>query len=355
LKSRKALVFIFALGGLLTIVSPLVSANRASASLPTEPARKTSLVEKDGMVLIPSGTFWMGCEEPSFNDVRPWHQVHLDSFWIDKTEVTNDQFAKFVKATGYKTVAERPPSAKEFPNAPKEKLVAGALVFTPTKNKVPLTDSYLWWQYVPGACWRHPDGPGSDIKNFGNYPVVQITFADAEAYAKWAHKRLPTEAEFEYAARGGLDRNWYAWGNKLKVDQHWQANIWQGRFPYHNSGADDYVFTAPVGHYPANGYGLHDMIGNVWEWCSDWYSANYYETLPKDSVSENPKGPSKPNDPNEPKALKKVQRGGSFLCSDDYCGRYLVGARGKGEISSPCSNVGFRCVKDAPKAVKTKG
>ncbi len=301
---------------------------------------------KDGMVWIPGGTFYMGCEDPSFVDAKPVHQVHVDGFWIDKCEVSNEDFARFVKATNYKTVSERKPDAKDFPGAPPENLVPGSLVFTPPAHPVSKRSHYVWWRYVPGASWKHPDGPQSNIDSLAKYPVVQIAYEDACAYAKWAHKRLPTEAEFEYAARGGLDRKLYSWGNELKPEGKWLANLWQGNFPNQNTAEDAYKGTSPCASFPPNGYGLYDMTGNVWEWCSDWYRADYYASLAKNAITKNPKGPPDSNDPYEEGVAKKVQKGGSFLCTDQYCARYLVGARGKGEPSSGCSNTGFRCVRN---------
>ena len=298
------------------------------------------------MVWIPAGTFWMGCEESSFIDAQPIHQVHVDGFSLDKTLVTNEQFAQFVRATGYKTVAERKPDAKDFPGAPPENLVPGALVFTPPFKPVSLSSHYRWWRYVPGASWRHPEGPASNLNGRWQYPVVQVAWDDAVAYPKWAGKRLPTEAEFEYAARGGLDRKLYSWGDDFKPAGKWRANIWQGSFPSSNTAEDGFRSTSPVGSFPSNGYGLFDMTGNAWEWCSDWYRADYYNSFAKESVTSNPRGPDDSFDPNEPNVPKRVQRGGSFLCTDQYCARYLVGARGKGEPSSGCSNVGFRCARD---------
>lgn len=288
----------------------------------------------------------MGCADPSFIDTQPLHRVHIDSFRLDKTLVTNEQFARFVHATGYETIAERQPQAKDFPGAPPENLVAGALVFTTPIHTVSLSSHYQWWRYVHGANWRHPEGPKSNIDGKGYYPVVQVAYPDACAYAKWAHKRLPTEAEFEYAARGRLEGKQFSWGDELKADGKWQANIWQGKFPSNNSKEDGFTGTAPVGSFPANGYGLYDMTGNVWEWCSDWYRADYYKSFSSAQIANNPTGPMDSLDPFEKNVPKRVQRGGSFLCSDQYCARYLVGARGKGEPSSGCSNVGFRCAQD---------
>jgi formylglycine-generating enzyme required for sulfatase activity len=319
----------------------------ARSNSDSEKSAVKDLKESKGMILLPAGTFWMGCDEASFNDARPVHKVHVNQFWIDKTEVTNEQFAKFVEATGYKTIAEIKPSAKDFPDAPPENLVAGAVVFTPPVHTVSKHSHYNWWHYVPGANWRHPEGPQSNIKQRMHHPVVHIAWPDAVAYAKWAGKRLPSEAEFEYATRGGLDRKQFSWGNDFKPKGKWQANLWQGLFPYKNTGEDGFVTTSPVATFPANGYGLYDLTGNVWEWCSDWYRPDYYQTCVDKKIENNPPGPEDSADPNEPSVPKRVQRGGSFLCTDQYCARYLAGARGKGEPSSGSSNVGFRCVKDS--------
>ena len=311
----------------------------------------------EGMVWIPSGEFSMGSDLASeaicglpgtTKDSQPVHRVYVDGFWMDKTEVTNEQFEKFVKATKYITVAERAPTAAEFPTAPPENLVAGSVVFTPPDHLVSLEDHYQWWSYVKGANWRHPLGPNSDIKGKEKYPVVQIAYEDAVAYAKWAGKRLPTEAEFEFAARGGLEGKLYAWGNELKPGGKWMANIFQGQFPYKDTGEDGFAGIAPVAQFPTNGYGLYDMAGNVWEWCSDWYRPDYYAQLASaGGVTRNPQGPDSPFDPSEPTEKKRVLRGGSFLCSDQYCTRYMVGTRGKGEISSGSNHLGFRCVESA--------
>jgi len=208
-----------------------------------------------------------------------------------------------------------------------------------------LNNRYQWWNYIHGADWRHPEGPGSNIKGKDNYPVVHIAWEDAQAYAKWAGKRLPTEAEWEFAARGGKTGKLYAWGNQFKPEGNWMANTYQGKFPQQDNGTDGYTGIAPVSKFPANAYGLYDMAGNVWEWCNDWYRADYYEML-SGKVSSNPRGPQVPFDPAEPNERKKVQRGGSFLCTDQYCTRYMVGTRGKGEYRSASNHVGFRCVRD---------
>jgi formylglycine-generating enzyme required for sulfatase activity len=299
-----------------------------------------------GMVWIPAGEFWMGSDEPKFTDARPWHRVRLSGYWIDKNLVTNAQFVRFVAATHYVTVAERKPKAEDFPNAPPELLVPGSVVFTPTSHPVPLDNGMQWWAYVAGANWRHPQGLTSTIKGRANYPVVHIAYEDAEAYAKWAGKRLPTEAEFEYAERGGLDRAPYAWGKEFTPGGKFMANTFQGHFPEKDTGEDGHIGASPVGSYKPNGYGLYDMSGNVWEWTSDWYRPDYYETLAANgSVALNPKGPADSIDPSERGIPKRVQRGGSFLCSDQYCSRYMPGGRGKGEPSTGTNHLGFRLVK----------
>lgn len=332
---------------------PLTLLVAASVTYPDDGAAKSlgkdySVVRKltqNGMIAVPAGTFWMGCKDESFKDTKPIHQVHVDKFLMDKTEVTNQEFSEFVKATGYKTVAERIPEAKDFPGAPPENLVPGALVFTAPVERVSKSNHYSWWRYVPGACWQHPEGPESNLDGRWNHPVVQVAWEDATAYAKWAGKRLPTEAEFEYAARGGLDRKLFSWGDEFKPGGKWRANVWQGIFPYQNNAEDGFLTTAPVCSFEPNGFGLYDLTGNVWEWCSDWYRFDYYEQFADGKVVNNPQGPSDSFDPAEPGVAKRAQRGGSFLCTDQYCARYLVGARGRGEPSSGCSNVGFRCVQ----------
>lgn len=299
-----------------------------------------------GMVWIPGGTFTRGSDNPKMRDAHPPHRVAVDGFWMDRTAVTNEQYAEFVAATGYVTVAERTPDAKDFPGAPRENLIAGSVVFTPPKGAVPLDNHFRWWNYVKGADWRHPDGPESDLQGRARHPVVQIAWEDAIAYAKWAGKRLPTEAEFEFAARGGLDRKKFAWGDELKPGGQWMANIWQGRFPYENTEEDGFRATAPVGSFPPNGYGLYDVAGNVWQWCGDWYRPDYYAKLAAAKhVVRNPPGPTDSHDPAEPGTPKRVMRGGSYLCTDQYCTAYEVGARGKGAPDSGTNHVGFRSVK----------
>jgi len=300
----------------------------------------------EGMVWIPAGEFSMGSEEEMFTDARPIHRVALNGFWMDKTEVTNAQFTKFVDATGYVTMAERKPKAEDFPGAPPEKLVAGSIVFTPPKDAVPLDNYMQWWAYLEGANWRHPEGPQSDLKGRENHPVVHIAYDDALAFAKWAGKRLPTEAEFEWAARGGLDRKKYVWGDEFKPDGKFRANSFQGNFPNKNTAEDGFVASAPVGSFEPNAFGLFDVAGNVWEWCSDWYRADYYQTLFKTGVARNPTGPHESSDPSEPGVAKHVTKGGSFLCTDQYCSRYMPGGRGKEATDTGTNHLGFRLVRD---------
>lgn len=308
-----------------------------------------------GMVWIPGGSFTRGSDNPVLRDARPIHEVTVDGFWLDRTTVTNEQFARFVRATGYITVAERTPDAKDFPGAPPENLVAGSLVFTPTPRPVSLHNHLQWWRYVKGADWRHPEGPDSNLHGRENYPVLQVAWEDAVAYAEWSGKRLPTEAEFEYAARGGLENKKYTWGDELKPHGRWMANIWQGQFPYKNTAEDGHKAAAPVGSFPANGYGLHDMAGNVWQWCADWYRHDYYSTLAAGTQPVvNPQGPESSHDPSEPGVAKRVMRGGSYLCTDQYCTAYEVGARGKGAADSGTNHLGFRCVMSAATAAKRR-
>jgi formylglycine-generating enzyme len=344
--------------------SPIVAAStatpppRAANYLPTIPnSVPPPSSAPDGMAWIPGGEFSMGAQDsPDMNEVgmqattdsRPIHRVFVDGFWMDATDVTNEEFASFVKATRYVTVAERKPRAEDFPGAPPENLVAGSVVFSPTDHAVPLKDHFQWWSYVEGADWRHPLGPKSNIKGKEKYPVVHIAYEDAAAYAEWAGKRLPTEAEWEFAARGGLSGKAFVWGDHFRPNGKWMANTYQGKFPVKGTdkGDDGFVGIAPVAQYPPNGYGLYDMAGNVWQWTSDWYRPDYYARLAAvGGVARNPQGPASPFDPSEPTERKKVHRGGSFLCTDQYCSRYIVGTRGKGEVSTGTNHLGFRCVK----------
>jgi formylglycine-generating enzyme len=307
-----------------------------------------------GMVLVPGGEFSMGAPNPvgirhggqlPMDDCRPIHRVRVRAFYMDAHEVTNAQFAAFVAATGYVTLAEKAPTAEEFPDAPPELLVPGSVVFSPPAHPVALGDHLQWWRFVPGANWRHPEGPGSSSDGRENEPVVHIAWEDAAAYARWAGKRLPTEAEWEFAARGGLSGNMYAWGNQFTPGGRHMANTFQGEFPAMDLATDGFSGIAPVGQYPSNGYGLYDMAGNVWEWCADWYHHDYYRTLNGDEAVVDPQGPPESYDPAEPGVPKKVHRGGSYLCTDQYCTRYMMGTRGKGEWRTGTNHVGFRCVR----------
>jgi formylglycine-generating enzyme required for sulfatase activity len=311
----------------------------------------------EGMKLIPGGTFSMGGVNPAgmqegghetMNDARPVHQVYVDAFYMDETEVTNGQFAAFVNATGYITVAEKKPTKEEFPGAPEDKLIAGSIVFTPPATKVQLDDYMQWWRYEPGADWKHPTGASSSIQGKENYPVVHISWQDAVAYARWANKRLPTEAEWEFAARGGKAGELYPWGNQLNPEQRWMANTFQGSFPNYDEAKDGFLGIAPVKKFQPNAFGLYDVAGNVWEWCEDWYNEEYYGKLSDSSTTRNPTGADVSFDHTEPGSKKKVQRGGSYLCTDQYCTRYMSGTRGKAEWRSASNHVGFRCVRSVP-------
>jgi len=301
-----------------------------------------------GMVWVPGATYQMGCADCGAPDAVPIHPVVVDGFWMDETPVTNAAFAAFVKATGYVTIAERKPDPKDFPDARPEALVPGSAVFWPPRHPVELDDHLAWWRYVPGAHWKQPEGPGSTVDDRADHPVVHVAWDDAVAYAGWVGKRLPTEAEYEHAARGRLRSARFAWGRELKPKGRWAANIWQGQFPSENRAEDGYARTSPVKAFPSNGYGLFDMGGNVWQWCADWYRPDYFESLSKQGgVSRDPRGPADSLDPHEPGVKKRVQKGGSFLCSERYCSRYFLGSRGKGAPDSGSSNVGFRCVKSS--------
>ena len=312
------------------------------------------IISKDGMVWIPSGKFLMGSDNyKSRKDEIPIHKVYVDGFWMDKTEVTNDQFALFVNATGYVTTAERIPDWNELkkelpPDTPKPEdslLKAGSLVFVPSKGPVKLNGYENWWKWEPETSWKYPKGPNSSIEGKGNHPVVHISWYDAQAYATWIGKRLPTEAEWEWAARGGRNGVKYPWGNEPVNQGEPKTNSWEGSFPYENKQRDLFFYTAPVASFEPNNFGLHDMAGNVWEWCSDWYSYNYYSEI-KPSETINPKGPEKPYDPFQPYLKQKVMRGGSFLCNDSYCSGYRVASRMKSSPDTGLQHTGFRLVKD---------
>jgi formylglycine-generating enzyme required for sulfatase activity len=317
------------------------------ANLYNSSKRETSLSHHN-MVYIPGGVFDMGGDnKQAFPDEFPKHKVVLDGFWMDCTEVTNAQFAEFVSATHYVTTAEKVIDWEELkkqlpPNTTKPadtELQPAALVF-----KIPANDNEFWWKIVPGANWKHPEGPNSSIVGKDNYPVVQISWDDAQAYCQWAHKRLPTEAEWEYAARGKLKNKIYTWGNEQINQGIAKANSWQGNFPIKNTNEDTFIKLAPVKSFASNGYGLYDMAGNVWEWCQDWYDANYYLTVAKGV--KNPHGPSKGYDPEDTSAQKRTIRGGSFLCNDGYCSGYRNARRMKETPDTGMEHIGFRCVSD---------
>ena len=306
-----------------------------------------------GMARIEAGEFMMGATDgEGSSDELPLHKIKLHGFWMDKTEVTNREFGAFVQSTHYLTTAETAPDWEELkkqlpPGTPKpaaDLLVASSLVFTPPSHAVDLHDVAQWWTWVKGADWRHPDGPGSSIEGKDNYPVVHISWYDAAAYAKWAGKRLPTEAEWEYAARGGKKDESYPWGTDGIEQGRPKANTWQGSFPWRNSDWDGFAGLAPVASFDENGYGLYDMAGNVWEWCSDWYDPGYYSECR--STCTDPTGPARSRDPMEPSVPKKVVRGGSFLCNAAYCKGYRVSSRMKSSPDTGLENTGFRCVAD---------
>lgn len=308
-------------------------------------------VSKEGMVWIEGGTFQMGGDNSQAGpDEHPKHRVELTGFWIDVTEVTNKQFADFVKATGYVTTAERKPNWEEIkkqlpPGTPPPDpsvMVPSSLVFKATDREVGLQDYLQWWEWKTGANWRTPRGDKS--KSIASHPVVHVSLEDALAYCEWAGKRLPTEAEWEFAARGGLSNNIYPWGNEPVNMGKPKANIWEGKFPYQNTLTDKFYLSSPVKSFQPNGYGLYDMAGNVWEWCTDLYHFAYYKDVARGVV--NPKGPEKSFDPDEPLAVKHVLRGGSFLCNDSYCSGYRVARRMKSTGDTSSEHVGFRCVSD---------
>lgn len=312
----------------------------------THEARGQAHAPAAGMVFVPAGSFAMGSDR-HYPEEAPVHRVALDGFWMDRMAVTNRQFAAFVEATGHVTLAERAPRAEDYPGAPAEMLKPGSLCFQPPPGAVDLRRPYAWWAFVHGADWRHPDGPESGIEDRLDHPVVHVAHEDAVAYARWAGKDLPTEAEWEYAARGGLDGADYAWGDELAPDGRHLANTWQGTFPWQNLAEDGFTGTAPTGSFPANAYGLHEMIGNVWEWTVDWYAAH----RPSDTsccTLDNPRGGGREAsvDPATPETPipRKVIKGGSFLCAPNYCQRYRPAARLAQPIDSATCHIGFRCV-----------
>jgi formylglycine-generating enzyme len=300
------------------------------------------------MAWIPGGTFLMGSEH-HYLEERPVHRVTVDGFWIDRAPVTNERFARFVEETGHRTFAEIPPDPEQYPGALPEMLYAGSLVFVKPSQRPDPRAGVTWWHYVRGADWRHPQGPDSSIERRKRHPVVHVTHADAEAFARWEGKTLPSEAEWEFAARGGLDGAVYAWGTEFLAGHRHLANTWQGEFPWQSFVQDGFEGTSPVGAFPPNGYGLFDMIGNVWEWTSDWYRPTHpAEAVKACCIPTNPLGPrlEESYDPSMPdiKIPRKVLKGGSHLCAPNYCRRYRPAARFPEPIDTSTCHVGFRCI-----------
>lgn len=323
-------------------------------SSPSKKIKKdiTSTELSKGMVWIPEGQFLMGSEGPQARpDEGPVHMVKVNGFWIDQTEVTNSQFASFVEATGYITTAEKAVDWEEMkkqlpPETPKPHdslLQAASLTFKSTNGPVDLNNYATWWEWKPKANWRQPRGKGSSIEGKEDHPVVHVSWDDANAYAQWAGKRLPTEAEWEWAARGGLKDKKYPWGDEDIAEGNTKANSWEGSFPYDNINKDLFFYSAPVKSFEANGYGLYDMAGNVWEWCSDWYHYDYYKTL-ENKTTSNPQGPGESYDPYNPYIAQRIIRGGSFLCNDTYCSGYRVASKMKSSPDTGSQHTGFRCV-----------
>jgi len=300
------------------------------------------------MAWIPGGTYRMGSDR-HYPEEAPVHQVSVDGFWIDRTPVTNREFRKFVAATGYVTFAEKTPDPKDYPGALPKMLRAGSLVFTPPNKPVDLRNIGNWWRFTFGADWRHPYGPKSSISGLDDHPVVHVAYCDAEAYANWAGKQLPTEAEWEFAARGRLDGAEFSWGDEFTPGGRHMANTWQGAFPHENLTHDGYRRTSPVDAFPPNAYGLNDMIGNVWEWTSDWFSQKHEGDAAKACcVPQNPRGGAQEAsyDPQQPESLipRKVLKGGSHLCAPNYCRRYRPAARHPEPVDTSTSHVSFRCI-----------
>jgi formylglycine-generating enzyme len=349
------MIFLNSTALFLACLAPFAAATGIAGVVPAAPP---------GMIRIPGGEFTMGSDDPlARKNEQPPHRVRVSGFWMDETPVTNEQFGRFVKATGYATLAERKPEWEELrkqlpPDTPKPDdslLVAGSMVFIPTSGPVDLARMENFWQWVPGASWRHPEGPQSDLAGRDTHPVVHIAWEDAAAYAKWAGKRLPTEAEWEFAARGGTSGGRYYWGGEFKPNGKYMANTWNGSFPYQNTREDGFERTSPVRSYPANGYGLYDMAGNVWNWCADWYLPDSHAERVTGPVCSDPQGPRHVSGRLQP---MRVTKGGSFLCHPDYCASYRPSARRGLSPDTGMSHVGFRCVADGPPPVgdaKTRG
>jgi formylglycine-generating enzyme len=310
-----------------------------------EPAA-APLTTPPGMVWIPGGTFLMGSNK-HYPEEAPAHRARVDPFWMDAHAVTNAEFARFVRETGHVTLAERAPDPADYPGARPELLVPASVVFVKPRHRVDLRNPYEWWTYVPGADWRHPRGPGSTIDGLDDHPVVHVAFEDVEAFARWAGKELPTETEWEFAARGGLGGAEFVWGVELTPGGRYMANTWQGEFPYENQCADGFEWTAPVGSFPANGYGLLDMAGNVWEWTTDWFEDRHQIAKSCCTIS-NPRGGERERsyDPCSPEIRipRKVMKGGSYLCAPNYCRRYRPAARMPQPVDTSTCHLGFRCI-----------
>ena len=331
----------------------VAAAANASATAANASKKSGDNMPPPGMVSIPGGSFMMGADSKQARvDEFPKHPVTVSAFYMDTTAVTHKQFKAFVQKTGYVTTAEQKPDWEVLkqqlppgtPKPPEDKLVAASIVFTPPNHPVPLNDVSQWWSWVPGANWKHPRGPESSNETLENHPVVQVSYEDAVAYCEWVEKRLPTEAEWEWAARGGLKDNIYPWGNEPINEGKIKANTWQGEFPHKNTAKKSDYYTVPVKSYAANGYGLYEMAGNVWEWVHDWYRSDYYAQHEKETLV-NPKGPNESYDEADPSAPKRVIRGGSFLCADSYCAGYRVSARMKTSSDTSMEHLGFRCAK----------
>lgn len=342
---------VVALVALAAFVTAYMVSRRASAPPVRTVAVHTGDAAPPGMRWVPVGEFTMGTDAAeSMPNERPAHRVRVNGFWLDEHPVTNAEFRRFVEAAGYTTTAERKPDWEEIrkqvppgtPKPPDDQLVPGSLVFTPPATPVPLDNLAAWWRWVPGASWKQPEGPGSSIEGRDDHPVVQISWADADAYAKWIGKRLPTEAEWEYAARGGLEGQRYWWGNESHPGGRHMANTFQGHFPDHQTTEDGYAGTSPVGRFPANGYGLHDMAGNVWQWTQDLYSATEFADRASQGLCDNPTGPTRTFDPADPYSERRVIKGGSFLCHESYCESYRPSARRGTPPDTGSSHVGFR-------------
>ena len=362
----RAAVFVVGALGLIAAAT-LALRPQPAARTKAEPPR---IVQGDGvrgpagMMWVPGGEFLMGSDHALAQaNERPAHRVKVHGFWMDRHHVTNAEFRKFVEATGYVTTAEKKPDWEALrvqlrpgtPKPPDSALVPGAMVFVGTEKPVPLDDYSQWWRFVPGASWRHPLGPKSSIAGKDDHPVVQVSYEDALAYAKWAGKRLPTEAEWEFAARGGLEQATYAWGDDLEPGGQKMLNYWDTKdrpFPVVSPKAGGATGTSPVETFPPNGYGLYDMTGNAWQWVADWYRADYFQLQARLKNVENPEGPGNSYDPQDRSAPfnapKRVTRGGSFLCNVDYCLSYRPSARRGNDPFNPMSHIGFRLVKDAP-------